>query len=119
MTKKIEGDYKITPADIDVTQHFFDSFGNMETEISANWLVRMAQLHGSWRPFTRDEIQNLYAQKFPHGRYSFNHLLGEYSNFSIVSGTSYHRLDVIVEEDGVYYFTTEFVDKVWMSAGIK
>jgi len=49
--------FPIRPQDIDVSSGFWDAFGNTETEVSARYLVKMAQRHGSWRPFTLDEIE--------------------------------------------------------------
>lgn len=52
---------KIQPSDIDTTKHFWDAFGNMETEISARWIVRFCQSRGrGWKQFSRDEIERFY-----------------------------------------------------------
>lgn len=54
----------VTPNDIPTPPggHFWDAFGNMETEISARWLVRFAQERGTgWSPFTTEEIEAFYV----------------------------------------------------------
>lgn len=60
---------KIQPQDIDASKHFFDAFDNMETEISARWIVKFCQSRGrGWEPFTRDEIERFHNE---HGFVDF------------------------------------------------
>lgn len=54
----------IRPSDIDTNRHLFDTFGNMETEVSAGWLIRFLTDTGDiWRPFTFTELQAYYAER--------------------------------------------------------
>jgi len=70
-----EEDYPIQPQDIDASRHFFDAFDNMETEISAGWIIRFMQQRGTgWQPFTQDEIDVHYNRKFS-GHFPFNRLV--------------------------------------------
>jgi len=36
----------ISPKDINTKKHFFGAFGNIETEVSANYIVRLCQEKG-------------------------------------------------------------------------
>ena len=88
----------IRPEHIDGSKNFMGTiWQNMETEISANWLVRFAQGRKSWRPFTVEELEEFYHRKWPNERFHFNKLRG-YGNDYIVDTTC-----------GKLAFTTEFV----------
>lgn len=52
----------IRPSYIDTSPdlHWFDTFGKMEREISARWIVRFCQERGNWGPFTQAEIEAFY-----------------------------------------------------------
>lgn len=64
----------IKPSDIDTSRHFWDAFGNCETEISACWIVRFCQDRNSWEPFTYDEL-NFFCKANGHkGDFWFNRL---------------------------------------------
>lgn len=107
--------FKPAPADIDTEAgHFWNAFGHHETEVSAKWLCRLAQIKGGWLPFTRDEIEKLYLYSF-----TFNRL--------IEPGTGYGRPGEkyltgggwIVEMDGLLHFTEEFVTRCFLSSNNK
>lgn len=70
----------ITPAHIDTDRHFWDGFGNRETEISANWIVRFCQQLGQgWAPISLHDLQAYYNQEREGRpeRFSFNRLASE------------------------------------------
>lgn len=73
---------------------------NMETEISANWLVRFAQQRDSWTPFTIEELEEFYHKKWPNESFLFNKLP--------LDG---HISDL---DDGKKAFTIEFVSACYM-----
>ncbi len=102
MAQKIVTDkdlYPILPIYINATKHFYDAFGNTEREISARWIVQLCQINDGWKPFTCDEI----------GAFS-----KEYDNFRF---NGLDRLDgEIVEIDGVYYVTHEFIATCFKSS---
>ncbi len=93
--------YPIKPSDIKTTEHFWDAFGNSETEISARYLVRMAQANGSWRDFTKSEIDEFSKHKF-----SFNKLTYDPSMSPPIKEN----------EDGTYSFTHKFIAQCFLSA---
>ena len=68
----------IKPSNIDASQHFWDAFGNYETEVSAQWIVRFCQDRDSWGPFHYDEL-NSFCKANGHkgGDYWFNCLVHE------------------------------------------
>jgi hypothetical protein len=90
----------IQPADIDIGRHFHDAFGHSETEVSAGYLVRLAQVKGGWVPFTKEEIEAFY-QKSGHHDFWFNRLITD---------------GWIVERDGKHFFTVQFVARVYLSS---
>lgn len=88
--------YRIKPSDINTKQHFWDAFGNNETEVSANWIVRLCQERGSWEPFSQAEIEAFYRRSGKFRDFTFNNLL--------VEGW------VVKGSDGKYRVTIEFVN---------
>jgi hypothetical protein len=92
--------YLPCPSAIDTSCHFWDAFGNMEMEISARWIVRLCQNHGSWRAFTWEELSNLYATRGPNDGFWFNGLDEKF---------------VVKGEDGRYRVSVAFVRACYYS----
>ena len=84
----------IKPRDIDTSQHFYDAFGNYETEISAYWIVRFCQDRNSWEPFTYDELNSFCKANGHKGDFFFNRLSKE---------------DFIQKKDNLYHITHRFI----------
>jgi hypothetical protein len=64
----------IQPGDIDTSRHFWDTFNNLETEVSARWIVKFCQQRDKgWKPFTYDEIEQFY-QENGYRNFWFNRL---------------------------------------------
>lgn len=99
----IEGNLIISPGNIDTSQHFWNAFDHSETEVSANWIVQLCQKHGSWHPFSKKDIEDLYSQKHKDG-FTFNKLL--------IGGW-------IIEKNSLYYVTAGFVVRCFESSPIK
>ena len=97
-------EYPIQPSDINTDQHFFDAFGNTETEISARFLVRMAQQHGCWFDFTKAEIDEFSGEDFWFNR--------------LTSRQHYHNPPIKQNEDGTYSFTHLFIAKCFLSSPV-
>lgn len=77
MSPRVHGlAFPVRPEHVDVRKHFYDAFDNRETEISANWIVRLCQELNSWGPFTQAELDAFYHRKYPDGTFLFNRLLG-------------------------------------------
>jgi hypothetical protein len=115
----VTGNFQIMPADINTLQHFFDAFDHNETEISANWLVRLAQDRGQgWDPFTADDIERFYRQdsRGTLTNFRFNRLIEPGVAFSIRTG---HHLKgggwIVKHTDGKYYFTMDFIQRCYKS----
>jgi hypothetical protein len=96
--------YPIRPEHINTGQHFWNAFGNNETEISAGWIVRLIQrLGGGWRPFGKEQIEQYYNEK-GHQGFWFNELLSQEM--------------VVVGSDGLYRVTHEFICKCFCSSPV-
>ena len=68
--------YPISPEDIATSTHFFDAFGNAETEDAARWLVRFAQSRGEgWADFVFEDIQTFYEAQGRRKTFFFHHLI--------------------------------------------
>jgi len=93
--------YPILPEHIKTDDHFWDAFGNNETEVSAYYLVRLAQKNGDWRNFTKEEID-----AFSENNYYFNQLTDDGS----------HNPPIKTNDDGSYSFTHKFVAKCFLSS---
>jgi hypothetical protein len=79
--KQITADVEATrPGDINAKKHFFDAFGNRESEISAGWIVEFCQGRpgdkGSWTPFKLAELEAFYARRHNDG-FTFNRLVSD------------------------------------------
>lgn len=93
--------YPIKPSDINTDQFFDNSFGEFYTEVSANYLVRMAQQNGDWRDFTQEEINKFSKQNF-----KFNKLIDD--------GTD--NPPIKQNENGSYSFTHKFIARCFLSS---
>ncbi len=94
---------EVEPEKINTEQHFWDAFGNVETEISARWIVRFCQERKrGWEPFSKSEIEQFYNQ---HGyvHFMFNKLLSRDQRYVRVEGDAYS-------------VTPEFVDRCYQAS---
>ena len=83
---------------------FWGAFDNMETEVSAMWIVRLMQRNGDrWRAFTDDEIEAEYSRSGRYTGYTFNRLTG---------GLGW----VVRGRDGKYRVSHDFICRVFASA---
>ena len=68
----------ILPENIKTTEHFWNTFGQAETEISARWIVRFLKeerpLQG-WVDFKHDDLQKFYNRSRPGEVFLYNRLL--------------------------------------------
>lgn len=93
--------YPVSPADIDVSRHFWEAFGNVHTENAARWIVMFMQGGtGVWRPFTLDQLDAFYRAETGDKAAAF-WFCGLYR-----SGGENRW---IVEIDGLLHVTEEFV----------
>ena len=90
----------IRPEHIDASKHLWDAFGNSETETSAGYIVRLCQEIGEWKSFTYEQIETFY-RKSGFVNYTFNSLLSR---------------GWIVEFNGMYHITIEFVANCYKSS---
>lgn len=87
---------KILPFDIDTSSHFYDSFGNMETEVSARWIVEYCQQSNTWARFSHADILRFYNSGITKHVHRFN--------FNNLDDPKY-----LVERDGYYTVTDKFI----------
>ena len=95
--------YPVQPKDINTDAHFFEAFDNMETEISARYIVKLMQDKGEWTSFTEQEIGEFYKKisGYTDG-FTFNNLInGEW---------------VLRNEDETLEITPDFVERVHKSS---
>jgi hypothetical protein len=65
--KVISGDYPVMPSHINTKEHFWDSFGSIEVESVARYVVKEAQKLGTWGPLTQRRGANGYAVLAEYG----------------------------------------------------
>lgn len=101
----------IRPDDINGNRNFLGTiWRQMESEVSAAWLVKFAHRRGSWKPFTRSELEAFYHEKRPAGeRFWFNKLIDSQD-----PGNSHIQILDKDDDDETFAFTTEFVAAVYM-----
>lgn len=109
------GVLSIAPADINCNGHFWDAFGNSETEISAKYVVRLCQQKGGWTPFSDEEIEEFYFEKSGHHGYSFNRLVEPGWAYGLGERKLVGGGWVLRGADGLYRVTVEFVLRCYMS----
>jgi hypothetical protein len=119
--------FPIQPDHIDASGHLYDSFGHMETEISAGWIIRFLQERGqSWAPFTFEEIDAFYSRKLKGG-FRFNRLINpEMIPPNLARAFAGHNDPLIPAggwivkgDDEKYYVTDEFVTFCFKSSPAK
>ncbi len=124
----LTGQFPISPEDIDVSNHFFDSFEHMETEVSAWWLVRFAQHRGQgWTPFTDTEINMFYRDQgtSKQRNFRFNRLVrpemvspnlarafAGFVDTKVPKGGGW----IIQSDDGLYHFTPDVIIRCFRSS---
>lgn len=90
----------IKPEHISLDGSFMGSiWENMETEVSAYWLIKFARDRKSWAPFNLAELADFYHKKHPDSQFWFNKLFG-------------HRTDpdyIHKDDFGNFFFTKEFI----------
>ena len=69
------------PEKVNTTVDFIDTFGQSESETSANFIVRYCKAVDSWKGFTFDQINDFYLElrgrKPGDSNFSFNRLVSD------------------------------------------
>lgn len=115
----------IKPSDIDTSEHFWDAFGQMETETSARWVERYCQQNGdSWAPFSREDLDAFYrnARDKHQGRFrvrndhfSFNGLIASPAICDRTGGVI-RGVWIVTTPDGLLQVTDDFVQRCYRSS---
>lgn len=115
-----ESNFQIQPDDIDTPPggHFWGAFDNTETEVSARYVVRLCKRKGGWHPFSHDEIERFYNES-GHRGFSFNRLIRPGTAFYILKGRVLEGGGWIIEIDGLYYVTDDFIFRCFQSTQVK
>jgi hypothetical protein len=106
----------IKPRDIKRQWHMFDAFNNMETEISAGWIVDLCTARGHWGPFTKLDIEKLYRKHYQDG-FTFNRLVEPGLRYSMPGESA--RLTGggwLVIFNGKYHLTENFIMRCFASS---
>ncbi|MCI0532777.1 hypothetical protein L0Y49_01000 [bacterium] len=107
-----EPDFPITPGHINARgEHLWEAFENVETEVSAVYIVRFCQERSHWGPFTEKEIEEFYVRTSGRkGGFTFNRLIEAGSSFSIRDGMQPAGGGWIVKDkEGNLHVTDDFV----------
>jgi len=117
--------FPVQPHHINAAAPFVGAFDNVETEISAGWIIRFLQeRRQGWAPFTYDEINAFYARKWEDG-FRFNRLVeAEMVPPSLARAFAGHhdqRIPVgggwiVRGADGKYSITVDFVTRCFGSS---
>lgn len=90
--------HPIKPEEIRTETHWFEAFGNYETEVSALFLVLFAKKNGCWRDFTKKEIDKFTKRNF---------------DFYELTDGKYQEPTIKVNNDKTYSFTSEFIERCY------
>lgn len=96
----------VPPSAIDTSRHFWNAFDNSETETSALWIVRLCQERGGWEPFTVADIEALYHERFPRGRFHLNRLTDARADGPLIAKN----------EEGLYEVSDDFIYRCYRSS---
>jgi hypothetical protein len=110
---------KLKPTDFQTKEHYWGTFGNSETEVSACWIImflqhRMSQgevAQNGWAPFTYEELDNFYndtrmARGKARENFWFNRLIGNFASAPVlIAGDRLHPSAVVT-------ITEHFVSKL-------
>lgn len=88
----------IRPDDIDLSKSLCGQFVDYGVARSAEYIIKLCQLNGSWRPFTKKEIDDVYQLDCPQCLFYWNGLI-----------SSGH----VIETNGWYSLTELFVAKCY------
>lgn len=100
--------FPVSPSHIDTSKHFWDAFGNTETEASARYVVLLCQRLGKWGGFTKEEIEAYYNEAGFVG-FRFNRLLSEETHLFSPANPAEVAGWVVLGEDKKYYVTDDFI----------
>ncbi len=112
---------RLTPDDFRTDGHYWDAFGNSETEVSARWVIRFLQDRGKgWISFTFDEINAYYLGKMVNQcctqDFTFNALIeGTHNHMTAQTfpiGEQRPNQHSIAMEDDTFTVTDEFLSKL-------
>jgi hypothetical protein len=116
--------FRIQPENIDSSRRPSDAFDNIETEISAIWIIRFLQERGTgWDPFTFEEI-NAFYNRMIKGEYGFNRLVDPEMVPPDLARAFAGHIDrrvpvgggwIVLERDKKYYVTEDFVERCFKS----
>lgn len=109
--------FHIQPKDINTPPggHFWDAFGENETEVSARYIVRLCQRKGGWHPFTKEEIEKLYNEA-GYKNFEFNRLIEPGMAFYIQKGRVPEGGGWIIEREKYFYVTDDFILRCYKAA---
>jgi len=106
----------IHPTDIDTSRHFYDAFSNIQTEISAHYVVGLLQEKGSWEPFTEQEIEAYYQGKGNHDGFTFNGLVEPVTDHLFDGRLHTVGGGYIVKEGDTYIVTPQFIEQAFRAS---
>ncbi len=114
MSTEDRRNYPVNPNEIDASKHLFDAFDNMQTEVSAGYIIRMLQEKGTWEPFTQEEIEKFYRKSGHTDGFLFN---------ALIVPVTEHLFDgrphtfgggwIVQRPDGKFEVTEKFVRKAF------
>ena len=116
---------KLKPTDFQTSEHYWDTFGHAETEISARWIIKFLQhrmsqgevAQNGWAPFTYRELNDFYnsgreSSGKQRGYFWFNRLIGSFSTAPvIIKGQAIHPDAEVAVTD---YFVSALASKPQM-----
>lgn len=94
----------VQPSNIKVDDHFWNTFGHSETEVSARWLILFMRARNSvgedlgWQPFPLKDLVSFYQllRKQPQESFLFNRLSNAY----------------VIQKNGMVEVTNQFVSNI-------
>ena len=110
----------VQPSYFRTDTHYWNTFGNNETEVSARWLVRFCQDRGDWGPFPLVHLQAFYeaARRKPE-QFHFNRLTADgYYHHSAGGGHWVTQDPVVTVKDGTVTILPGFIGKLLQNADL-
>jgi len=114
----VSKNFKVQPSDIYTGSDLLNTFGQFESEEVAKWIVELCQEKGMWDKFSEEELLASYNRKNkgrPLQRIHFYILVDPQPLSEFETGEKPIMLGGgwIIEKDGNYFITQEFVERCY------
>lgn len=111
LSTPVRKDFEITPGMINTEQHFWDAFGSVHIEKAARLVIEFCQRRNSWKPFSLEEYVAYLKENYSGKADTGTNESPEPISLSRLVCMKRDRTVWIINSDGRYHLTEEFIRK--------